>query len=162
MGCDIHVKLEVKISGKWMLQELAEDIFDCRNYGLFGFLADVRNYSKVPPLKQSTGWPSDITKSVIEWERSYRGMCEHSHTCITLKELLEFDYDQTFEDRRICKQVKPNFFDGAALADEGEGRIVTYREFLGEWFFNDLSRMERFLTEEITDKDIRLLIFFDN
>jgi len=152
MGCDIHTVVEVKHDGRW--QAVEKSAFDCRSYGLFGFLANVRNVSRVPNPWPPRGWPQDVTDhagAILErWE-----LDAHNLHWVSVKELKEFNYDKTFEDRRICKTVG-NFTDCAALAEPGEGKVTTFREFLGEWFFNELEELNAL------GSDVRVLMFFDN
>lgn len=152
MGCDIHCFAEKKINDKY---EFIKEVFDNRSYGIFGFMANVRNSSQVPPLvTESRGLPSDISAK-IEEEVSYWDTDAHSFSFLTLKELNEFDYSRSFEDRRFTKQTGPNSWDGAATCEEGEGKKITFKEFLGEWFFKEL--------KEVTDLGAERIVFwFDN
>ena len=172
MGCDIHSYAEVRKDGKW---ELVGDIFPaddfehkyhkrdfmnapfrCRSYRLFGFLANVRNYSKVPFLSDHRNIPDDSSlhaKYDNEW--GYDG---HSASWLSLKEMLDFDYNQTFEDRRCTKQTSPNVWDGAALADIGEGEMTTYKDFLPEEYFRSLDVLKTLGDPE----DVRVVFWFDN
>ncbi len=174
MGCDIHSYVEVKIDGIWCIpnppifeyDDIAKRIyneayhnhpFEWRDYGVFDFLADVRNYSKVPPIAENRGMPDDVSEEVKvalegwEWDG-------HSYSWLSLKELTVFDYDATFEDRRTMKQTGPNSWSGAGLADEGEGRVITFRKFLGGGFFKDLKTMKKLGKPE----DVRIAFWFDN
>lgn len=179
MGCDIHSFAEVKRDGKW--ERVTDNIFSpndsfgatsepfgWRSYGMFGFLADVRNYSKVPCITgELRGLPNDseylngpdrhnpekTIKQINEEDWNW-----HSKSHIYLKELLEFNYDQQFEDRRYTKQTSPNVFDGAAIAEPGNGQIVSYREFLGSDFFEDLDILKILGQPE----DVRVVFWFDN
>lgn len=170
MGCDIHSAVEVRDSdGKWRWDDRAvfpDDLrdgqftnapFDWRSYGMFGFLANVRNYSRVPPLADARGLPDDLSPALAD-EESEPWLGDHSHSWLGLNELLAFDYDQTFEDRRTTKQTGPNSWDGAALADKGEGRITTFREFLGSGFFAELERLKTFGDPE----NVRIVFGFDS
>lgn len=136
MGCDIHSQAERKVNGKW---EIVPDIvpFDWRSYGMFAFLAGVRNYSAITPLSKPRGLPADAV------ERD-DGDCggDHSHSWLSLEELLAFDYDASMEDRRYTRQEGPNSFNGAATCEPGQGEKTTYREFLGEAFFKDLEKLK--------------------
>jgi hypothetical protein len=191
MGADIHIFAEIKKADKW--ERLTEKIFpdgdrkndapfDWRSYGMFGFLADVRNYSSIPPLGELKGLPDDseylnaklekpssfnyryfdngtayTRKEEIEKDADY-----HSKTFYTLKELIEFDYDKTFEDLRYTEVTKmPNggtFSNGAAIAKEGEGKIVTFKEFLGKGFFECIDIMKTLGEPE----NVRIVFWFDN
>lgn len=147
MGCDIHTYVEQQdFDGTWQRVEWPDadrerfvfGPFDWRDYGAFGFLADVRNYSRVPPLTEARGMPDDVSASLraeaddADW---------HSHSWLTVAELAGFDYTQTFEDRRVTEEVAPNCFNGAALAKPGGGEVTTFRDFLGEHFFMDLATL---------------------
>jgi hypothetical protein len=185
MGADIHAFAERKINNKW--ERATEKIFDpgtstwnntskpfsIRSYGIFGFLADVRNYSHIECITGETrGLPQDS-----EYLNSVSSYCSgmgayeesvkqelfndgnyHSFTYVTLKELLEYDYDKVFEDRRYTKQESPNVFNGAAVAKEGEGQQKTIREFLGSWFFDEIEILKTLGEPE----DVRVVMWFDN
>jgi hypothetical protein len=140
MGCDIHPYAERKTAGRY---ELIHDAtfksghspFDWREYGMFGFLADVRNYSGVPPISQPRGIPANVSGGVADEIEMYEG---HSASWLSVAELLAVDYDQTIEDLRVTVQVWHNAWDGGSTAAPGGGKVTTYRKFLGERFFSDL------------------------
>jgi hypothetical protein len=175
MGCDIHSFAEIrnKETGKWekvgdyfsldkfdqeyYKKEKGDRPFDWRSYSMFAFLADVRNYDHCKPLSKPKGLPKDVCEDIrSEWERWYGD--GHSPSFLTAKELLDFDYDQTFWNRRVTKQTFPNTWNGASLAEEGEGTIITYRENLGDWFFIHLEELK-----QLGDpKDVRIVFWFDN
>src|SRR5687767_9834929 len=133
MGCDIHGQTEVRANGRWTK---AAEIDFGRNYGIFGFLADVRNYSHSPVIAEPRGLPDDADLDDEGREEAFWG--NHSHTWLSLAELLAYDYDQVFWDRRITRGG-----DGAALAEEGEGEHLPLREFLGEYFFQQLADLAK-------------------
>jgi hypothetical protein len=150
MGCDIHVQVETRTNGRWTSMDVV--LFDARNYGIYGFLADVRNYSHSPVIAEPRGLPDDA--DMDSDERDYAlGADYHSHTWLALAELQAFDYDRVFWDRRVTKAG-----DGAALAEEGEGQHVSLREFLGPWFFHEIDRMATLGAPE----DVRIVFWFDN
>lgn len=168
MGCDIHSYVEVRRpDGAW--QMLAGDLFEGeyeqdrtepfphRTYGLFGFLADVRNYSHVPSLDKPRGLPEDVSAELAEKYADW-GVDAHSASWLTLAELLRHDYDQVFWDRRVIREIRSGLFDGAATAGEGEGRHLSLREFLGEWYFERLEAMRRFGDPGA----VRIVFWFDN
>jgi hypothetical protein len=148
MGCDIHAYAEVRTPHGWGASDL--DVFDGRNYGIFGFFADVRNYSHSPVIAEPRGLPDDVS-SAIRKEGDWTDA--HSHSWLTLAELLAYDYDQTFWDRRIERDGN-----GAALAEEGEGEHLPLREFLGTWYFTELDRLAALGAPE----DVRIVFWFDN
>lgn len=156
MGCDIvsWAEIYVREIGGWKVVvdafpadafekrhdhvEFVSSPFRTRDYGLFGFLAGVRNYAHCDPLDKPRGLPADCDLT---------GGCRvndvdsldnfHSHSWFLLAELLAFDYDRQFWNRRV-KRGK----DGAALAHEGEGVYQTYREFLGPSYMEALESLK--------------------
>lgn len=154
MGCDIHTRAEKRDeSGTWRKIDGLKP-FDWRNYGLFGFLAGVRNYSDVTPLSEPRGFPHDASRKVkqdyAEWMSD-----AHSASWLTIEELLAFDYDAEMEDRRITVQLAPNHWHGGMTAEPGGGEMVTYRAFLGQHFFDDLAKLTNAGAE-------RIVFWFDN
>lgn len=138
MGCDIHICVEMKEGDRFVSVDglqFAEGTapFDWRSYGMFGFLADVRNYSAVPPLAPTRGVPLDASAET----RDYLLDC-HSCSWLLTAELATFDYDQEFEDRRVTRQMSEGFWNGGVTAEAGGGSVTTFRDFLGPAFFADL------------------------
>lgn len=195
MGCDIHSFAEVKRNGKWeevkeaftldefdkkyYKKEKGDEPFGWRSYGLFAFLAGVRNYSHCECITgEPRGLPDDsefLNTLLDEPENfSYGGYDHgtattkkeyytkdadyHSHSYITLKEFLDWDYDKIFWDRRVTKQTSHNSWNGASLAEEGEGQMITYREHLGNFFFTHLEDLKALGEPE----DVRIIFWFDN
>lgn len=171
MGCDIHSFAEVRRDGKWERiinifpadewerkyhnLDFLDEPFRCRSYGLFGFLAGVRNYSLVVPLSQPRGVPVDFSS-----ERYEGGLADyHNASWFSLKELLAFDYSQSMEDRRCSKQTGPYSFDGGATAEPGEGEMTTYKEFLPDEYFASLDVLKRLVDNP---EDVRIVFWFDN
>ena len=172
MGCDIHSFAEIKKNGKWekvenyfslsdfdkewYKKEKGDSPFDWRSYSMFSFLAGVRNYDCCEPISKPRGLPDDISDDVKSYYKEWV-YDAHSASFLTAKELLEFNYDKEFWNRRITKYVG-NYINGAALAEEGEGKFLTYRENLGEWFFKHLNELK-----ELGDpENVRIVFWFDN
>jgi hypothetical protein len=170
MGCDIHAHVEQRdqATGQWRKvtdlfplddfdrkfygKEMGDEPFGWRNYGMFGFFADVRNYSHSPVLAPCRGVPDDASPEVRDdWEEW--GVDAHSATWYSVAELLAYDYDQVIWDRRVTKGNN-----GAALAEEGEGTHPTMREFLGPAYFAHL----RILAGLGGPQDVRVVMWFDN
>jgi hypothetical protein len=153
MGCDIHAFVERKIGDIYEYIDGFEP-FKWRSYGTFGFLADVRNYSDVTPISARRGVPDDasdhVKSKIFDWSSD-----GHSHSWISVKELDEFDYDQPMEDRRVTRQLASNLWFGAETSRPGGGEMTTYRDFLGESFFDDIAELH------ILGAD-RVVFFFDN
>ena len=102
-------------------KESGSEPFDWRSYAVFGFLAGVRNYSHSEPITERRGLPYDSEYLNETTEDAWGGLesrrsdltepgSYHSHSYLTLKELLEFDYEKKFWDRRVMKQEGPNCF----------------------------------------------------
>ncbi len=146
MGADIHVYSETRDEKGWFGWH-EPDILSHRNYRVFGFLADVRNYSGITPIAPRRGVPKDASQYVAEeWRHSG---C-HSATWLSVEELFAFDYDAICEDRRVTRNG-----DGGCTCEPGEGRLMTYREFLGIQFFMDLNQLRGDCAE-------RIVFWFDN
>ena len=136
MGCDIHMYVEKK-NGEGVYEYIKSvKPFNYRYYGLFAFLAGVRNYSAIKPISKPRGLPNNLSKEVREEFKDNDDY--HSCSWISIKELLDFDYKQLMEDRREHKQIAPNIFTGAYTVEPEKGREMSYREFLDESFFEDL------------------------
>lgn len=159
MGCDIHIWAERKtdegyetIKGVQFAEGAAP--FDWRSYGMYGFLADVRNYSGVPPIADRRGFPDDasgiITGDYDDWSGD-----AHSASWLTVAELAAFDYEQPVEDRRVSVQLSANMWSGAGTADPGAGEMMTWRDFLGDQFFADLKTLKDCGAD-------RVVFWFDN
>lgn len=118
MGTDIHGIMQLKNDDRsWKTVEVLEL---GRNYNLFAVLANVRNgfgfagvktSEQLPCISEPKGIPEDIyeTCEIDEWGnvRHYPGFLfrsytwindsvwlgDHSHTWLTVKEIIDFDWD---------------------------------------------------------------------
>lgn len=145
MGCDIHCYAERKSEQRYL--EIECNSFDWRDYSLFAFLAGVRNYSGVDPISEPRGLPGDLSDEVAEeWDDGFN---YHSASWLSLEELLAFDYDQVTEDRRVTRQIAPNIRSGACTCEPVEGNTMTYREFLGEGYFEELESLKELGADRI-------------
>ncbi len=114
MGCDIHLYVERKnANGEWepikgrnpwydyyskykhsvpddIPKEVYEDwIWEGRHYSLFAVLANVRNYDMISPISHPKGLPKDVS-DIVE-DASHEWGCDgHSHSYVTLKEILQY------------------------------------------------------------------------
>lgn len=186
MGADIHSFAEVRINGKWI--KIEEPIFPeynrntiepfgWRSYRIFGFLADVRNYSQSPVIMEPRGLPDDSEylnspspyaynvnpmsgDSIPVHERETVKSDVQGYGCsyLTLKELLDYDYDRQMEDRRYSEQIGPNSFDGSATCEPGQGKMMTITEFLGDGFFEHITILQTLGEPE----DVRIVFWFDS
>lgn len=158
MGCDIH-SVAIDTNGKpieggnwadgaeanegkhWFTGE--GEPFGWRNYGVFGFLAGVRNYSGIAPISEPRGLPADI--AAPHGDEHWLG--DHSFSWLSVSELEAFDYDALAEDRRYTGRITlpsgGSIISGACTAEPGNGKVMTWREFLGSDFFRDLEELKR-------------------
>lgn len=157
--------------------------FDRRSYGLFALLADVRNNAGLTPISEPKGLPDDSEYLNAKLDKSYdmsfgygeTNTCHtvkdekdydanyHSSSFLTLAELLAFDYDKTFENLRVSKVFKSGntVMTGAIFQEKvkaGEGEMMTYKDFIGEYFFEELEIMKTLGNPE----DVRVVFYFDN
>lgn len=153
MGCDIHTHAERKVGDRYEKIEGLEP-FDWRAYGMYGFLAGVRNYSDVTPIAQPRGIPADAS-APVQSNYTLWGVDAHSASWLDVRELADFDYEQPMEDRRYTGMDPRGFMNGALTAKPGEGTATTYREFLGEGFFEDLEKLSKAGAD-------RIVFWFDN
>jgi hypothetical protein len=129
MGCDIHLYVEKRdADGLWRsadtwyddpdypdrktvykwglgLERLAGPIYDGRNYNLFAVLADVRNHETFVPIAAPRGVPADASPEYAAEAKSWGGD-GHSHSWLTLGELLRYDWTQTATLRGTVNPVE--------------------------------------------------------
>jgi hypothetical protein len=119
MGTDIHLFVERRVNGEWLSVDkwTEEDgypyvawndgFYKGCNYDLFAILADVRNgYGFAGcdtgdcfnPIDAPRGLPDDVSPKV-EANSDHWGIDGHSHSWFTLKELLNFDWNQSTKHR---------------------------------------------------------------
>lgn len=150
MGCDIHIYIETKKDDKWN----AQYEFDMnRSYGTFGFMANVRNYSCVPSLTTPNYDIQDMSELVKEFIDG-----RHSQAVLTLKQMLDFNYENTFEDRRCMRNNN-----GASICEPGDGEIVKFRDFLSPDYFSLLDQMIYIQKKlDLNIENVRIIFAFDN
>lgn len=163
MGCDLHSHVEIREVDGWQEAsglnwgEYSSGPFENRNYGVYGFLSGVRNYSAVDPICDPKGFPDDASKTVRdsfdEW-----GVDGHTPSWLLVSELSAIDYDAEVNDRRVTRQTGPRSWDGGCTGEPDEGEVQPLREFLGSAFMRDLDRL-RVLDSEA---NIRVVFWFDN
>ena len=154
MGCDIHCRADHKPGEKW--EEIPNVApFAWRNYPIFSFLAGLTNHSAIPPISEPRGFPPDILEIDRDTYEDIYWNDHHSHSWLLLDELLSFNYDAPIEDRRVTRRVGPKAWDHGCTCESGEGRMTTYRDFLGLSFLDGLERLKAAGAE-------RIVFGFDN
>jgi hypothetical protein len=123
--------------------------FDWRSYNMYGFLANVRNYAESEFISCDRGIPEDSCYRDKEIEVDGYGTYidihsyfrdQHSVTWITVDELLKFDYEKRFYNRR-------------------DNETTSYRDFLYGSYFRDLEVLK---TINENPAHVRLVFGFDN
>lgn len=169
MGTTITTQVQIKRGSEWVdynapiftvYGKETSQPFSEQNYGLFGFLADVRNYAFSPVLSAVRGLPKVEEPSLgdawedafmaTEWEAWPDHGDNHSGTWFLVSELLEFDYDIEFENRR-----DESYSHNDALV-KGQGSVTTVREHIGQYFFDDIEKLKSVGNPE----QIRVVISF--
>ncbi len=103
MGCDIHMVVQTRsITGKWTTEDV--HVLDDRNYVLFAILAGVRNgygfagvntHEPLTPIDVTRDLPSDFeTDDEGQDVRTGTWMGDHSHSHLTLDEILAYDFSR--------------------------------------------------------------------
>ncbi|PTY92942.1 hypothetical protein [Heyndrickxia sporothermodurans] len=150
-----------------------------RNYFLFHVLAGVRGSSSWGPIiSEPKGVPEDSCQQIKDEVKSWDSD-GHSHSHLTLAELLAFDWNAKVED-------EARFYDKAELdkflhklpaedlihqSEQPRGKhtlyIVQYRKPYKDFFPDFMETMAR-MNESLeshrgeTSDDVRLVFFFDN
>ncbi len=119
MGTDIHMRVEVRVDGKW--QEANANPYRNRNYDVFAVLAGVRNGSgfagcdtgdPVTPISEPRGLPEDDSAKPYKdppfgWSSEaddpyyYSCLGDHSFSWLTLEEILAYDWHQAKVKRGV-------------------------------------------------------------
>jgi hypothetical protein len=149
MSADIHGYAQVRTEQGWEEREMPD--FG-RDYAVFGFFADVRNYSKVGPIAEPRGLPDDVGFDEDRLDEAH--WSNHSHSWLTLAELHGYDYDQIVWDRRVTRDGNG----GVTTDDPAEGERLPLRDFLGAHFFACIGE----LVELGAPDDVRIVFWFDN
>ena len=116
-----------------------------QDYALYGFLGcNYRNYSKVLEIE-------GIEEHYDEEESS-----------ICLATLLNFDYTQTFENRRYTKKISATFADGGATCEIGDGEMVRYVDYFSSDYFQILEELKNYCqTHSINPEHVDIFYYFD-
>jgi len=160
MGCDIHAHLEIKIVPKDFREQVKGALSQStgwyyyspvkiyRNYHLFSFMANVRNYDKqIRPLDDPRGIPEDASL-ITRMERDAWGMDGHSHSWLGLDELVLL--------KNYC--IKNKMISWGSYKDED------FEPFLNVYLFGNYITSLKEHPEEYPSEldDVRLVFWFDN
>lgn len=123
MGADIHIHCEYFKKKYWIKDDPGrwencdiyawnpdtetyefEDIYQYRDYELFGVLAGVRS-NELPQICEPKGLPKDISAKTQEEYNKFGGDA-HTPSWLTLTELLQWKKDQKKKWKKLCKQCE--------------------------------------------------------
>lgn len=97
MGCDIHVVFEKRVDGIWTAVK-GHHVHE--NYALYSILANVRQdkHEPIVPICMPKGIPEDASdKYLKEVATMAESLPCHSHSWLTLAELLTYDWSVGME-----------------------------------------------------------------
>jgi len=140
MGTDIHMYAEEKVNGVWEEVPELDSIYDERNYTTFGVLAGVRlpDTKGLVCISSPKGLPHDISSDVL---RESENCDSHSHSFLTLAELLEFNWEANFlVYRNVDMQGYQKFKKGLNYSSCGL--------FSGKYKFKSNAEMDRLYEDE--------------
>ena len=182
MGCDIHIHCEYKKNDTWYncdnfvwnddtkVYEF-EDIYWGRNYDLFGILAGVRS-REFPIIDIPRGLPNNISAKTKEFAEMWEGYA-HSHSYITMKELIKWKDKQTRKWKRLKKNHKivkksDNYY-GDYIIDDNDGVVFKEEHHMLDYLIQLLKvKMGNYIycfeEDDYYDKgdDFRIVFWFDN
>ena len=136
--------------------------FTFQSYAIAAFIAGVRNDFEVTPIAKGRGLPEGhecipvpegYVGEVVMYSRYPDEITDfeaYGKTWVLLSELLDFDYNATFEDRR-------NYGPGPDTLDAGKGEVITYRLHLGDLYFTNLELLKTLGPPE----HVRIVFAFD-
>jgi len=178
MGATLNAIAEVFDGNQWYHNEqlvfgdaewLTASPFEFRNYAMFSFLGWHYNLNGIPSLSFQGGIPTDsvfLNTKIKNEEITLRqdilsDSSNYDHACYTLAQLLDFDYNSSFEDLRTTEvfieedeYVKTN---SGHVVEKGFGKQKTFKDVLGESYFRDLKILKTLGRPE----DVRVIIWFD-
>lgn len=146
MGCDIHLHIEVKLSGKWEHWG-APDIN--RNYALFALMADVRNDGTIKPICQPKGLPKDIhLLTKLDYNRAKSDY--HSMSWFGIDEIKKLS--DAFENKELLDTILHKTWGNLEI------------DILRTWLFRDGFAGFKDYPESYPSvlEDVRFVFWFDN
>lgn len=126
----------------YLVKKDENDVYHCvtqldysnRNYALFGWLANVRNYAGIPNIGEFGGVKLDP-----HFKDEY---LIDACSVVPCRILRTFDYDQSVENRRVTVQTGPRSWNGGATCKPGDGEMTTYRDLFDEQWFKIINELD--------------------
>jgi hypothetical protein len=101
-----------------------------RSYQAFAFLAGVRNYREVAPISSPRGLPPDVSSEVAAEASGWRGNGAHSHSWVSLRELVEHDWPADSHANRLLSNTIPALL--SLIAQEPDVAALLTAALLGD------------------------------
>lgn len=151
MGCDIHMRVEVRRDGKWERVEqvptrpcswreegdhagcwncqgtgVVQRPYHDRNYTVFSVLAGVRNDGYVTPIAAPRGLPDDVTRAAPKVnedgdDESQWEYGDHSFSWLTVAEVLAYDWQRQLKDEGWVDKATFAKWDAAGASGGPDG-----------------------------------------
>jgi hypothetical protein len=178
MGCDIHAMWERKKTFEhsgWGYWINSGDPDINRNYTIFAILGDVRNDDGIPAIGSNRFNVSAEDWAEEEASDAFVALVDswkwdgHSHSWVTLKELKEYDTNQTYHSHRlICGKDEDGNITSTCAWSSGEtfGEVgeTTVFGVWGDAEWQEIIKGGEAVREQynLSDDEVRLVFFFDN
>lgn len=103
MGCDIHLHIEVKITGEW--RHWAQPDVQ-RDYMLFAKMADIRNNYGITPIAQPKGMPEKVS-FVTDFECKRWDVDGHAHSWLDISEIKQL---AEYVENELAKEYSQDWY----------------------------------------------------
>jgi hypothetical protein len=97
MGCDIHIKLQIRKDNKWVFTK--HKLCDDRSYDSFAILANVRNFYDYTfiPIAEPKGLPEGVNND--NWDFG-----DHSFSYLSLLELENYNWNRVIKKKKVVSE----------------------------------------------------------
>jgi hypothetical protein len=129
MGTDIHFYIEkLGEDGRWHVLDDPRGWYGGRNYDLFAILANVRNGYAVAGVRTGDGFsplgprglPLDVSEALRGLDHEQLQIQFHSQSWVSLREILEYDWDQETTKRVFVRDTDTGGFPSGGRAKWAE------------------------------------------
>lgn len=184
MGCDIHMFAEVrnKETKKWEftgpifkhrnyqgVETISREPYSGRNYSLFAVLANVRNDDGIIPISDPKGLPDQMS-DFVRYKAQLWEADGHSHSFFLLKELIDFSWNQEFNESGMVSQKQKEAYEKDGKRPESWCKWTNQKDYVQmSWPSNIKFYCEDFVENTIPQlqalgdpEDVRIIFWFDN